>query len=92
MEDELLDPNKEERARIRGIFSHFAETGQAPTGQGEIEQAPVITDPNVNPFPDVPLPAGFRETPLPPIQREPAVGDMTSDIEEELDRHEQEAR
>jgi hypothetical protein len=70
MEDSILDPNKDERIRIRSIFSHFAETGQVPTGQASIEQAPVVTDPTVNPFPDMPLPGDFREAPLPPIARQ----------------------
>jgi hypothetical protein len=60
MEDSILDSNKDERLRIRSIFANFAETGQA-------DESPVVTDPNVNPFPDVPLPADFREAPLPPV-------------------------
>ena len=68
MEEAILDPHKEDRARIRGIFAHFAETGQSP-GQDLVPASPVVTDPNVNPFPDVPLPADFREPPLPPITR-----------------------
>ena len=99
MEEELLDPVKEDRRKIRHVFSTFSETvGQlgVPDEQGQPRPpVPAVTDPNANPFPDMPLPADFREKPLPPIEgrkEEPAVGDFTSDIQEELDRHERGAR
>jgi hypothetical protein len=94
MEDDLLDPAKEDRRKIRNIFSTFDDVQTQPEGDRPALPAPV-TDPNANPFPDVPLPADFREVPLPPIEsgkEEPAVGDFTSDIQEELDRHERRAR
>jgi hypothetical protein len=69
MEDDLLDPDKEKRHRIRAIFSRYDETVDQLVEGGQ-PPAPVVTDPNANPFPDVPLPADFREVPLPPIERQ----------------------
>jgi hypothetical protein len=75
MEEDILDPAKEERRKIRHVFSTFSETvSQSDDGsdeQGQLPMRPVVTDPEANPFPDVPLPEGFREKPLPPIQTRP---------------------
>jgi hypothetical protein len=68
MEDDLViaNPERELRKKFRAIF-----TDEAIAVNQAVEMAPpAVTDPNANPFSDVPLPAGFREAPLPPVTRQ----------------------